>query len=304
MAFFRHFTTLAAATLFASAAVGEPLIVDSFESGDMSATNEHGFDWGANNRTSVVTADTEVYNNGTVERPIGSGKNWDPKDGEHSLRFRYPAGQNMAEQRFDLGGAYEDLWLQYWVRVPINYYHGQGSPNNHKFLAMWMDGYSQKGEGATVVWEFWGSSDGSSRLATSYNEGDAGVSTGHQQHQDFVSPADQGRWMEITVHLKASSDNSTRDGVIEMWRRWENEPASDREQLHKVTDALLSKPSSGPQGWKSGYFMGWANSPYSQDTEWLIDHITISEESLLNSTGLNAEAERNAPNPPVLSLKQ
>ncbi|PSF06472.1 hypothetical protein C7H08_15300 [Marinobacter halophilus] len=108
--------------------------------------------------------------------------------------------------------------------------------------------------------------------------------------------------MEITIHLKASSNNDTRDGVIEMWHRWENEPASERKQFHKITDALLSKPSSGIQGWKEGYFMGWANGPYSQDTEWLIDHITISEESLLDSTGLKVEASGNAPKPPVLTI--
>lgn len=288
---------------FIPSANSEPLLVESFESGDMSATNEHGFDWGRNNRTSVVTAESVVYNNGDKDIAIPSGRDWEPKHGDHSLRFRYAAGANMAEQRFDLGTAQEELWMQYWVKVPINYYHGQDFPNNHKFLSIWMDGYSQHGEGATVIWEFWGSSDGSSRLSVHYSEGDAGGSKGHQQRQDFVSPADQGRWMEITIRLKASSNNSTHDGVIELWHRWENEPASERKQLHKITDALLSKPSSGIQGWKSGYFMGWTNGPYSQDTEWLIDHVTISDESLLISTGLKAEAEGNAPNPPVLSLE-
>ena len=304
MAHLKHLTALAFASLLASTANGEPLIIDSFESGDMSATNAAGFDWGRNNRTSIVTSETVVYNNGDKDVAIPSGRDWDPKHGDHSLRFRYAAGSNMSEQRFNLGGAYENLWLQYWVRVPINYYHGQSSPNNHKFLSIWMDGYSQHGEGATVVWEFWGASDGSSRLAVSFNEGDAGGKEGHQQHHDFVSPADQGRWMEITIHLKASSDTYTRDGIIEMWRRWENEPASEREQFHKRTDALLSKPSSGPQGWNAGYFMGWANSPYSRSTEWLIDHITISEDSLLDSAGLKAGLSGNAPNPPVLSVSK
>ena len=300
----KHFTALTLASLLAGTVNGEPLIVESFESGDMSATNEAGFDWGTNNRTSVVTADAVVYNNGEINVAKPSGRDWNPKHGEHSLRFRYPAGGYMAEQRFDLGSAYEELWMQYWVKVPINYYHGQTSPTNHKFLAIWMDGYSQKGQGSTVVWEFWGNPDGSSRLAVSFNGGDAGVSEGHQQHHDFISPADQGRWMEITIHLKASSDNSTPDGVIEMWRRWENEPSSERTQFHKRTDVLLSKPSSGAQGWKAGYFMGWANSPYSKDTEWLIDYITISEAPLLNSTGLSAQEGGNPPNPPVLAVQK
>jgi hypothetical protein len=243
-----------------------------------------------------------VYSNGTKSIASPGGSEWSAIEGDHSLLVSYPAGESWAEQRFDLGTAYKELWLQYWVKVPPNYFHGQSFPSNHKFLALWMDAYSQKGEGATVLWEFWGSDDGSSRLAVHYNEGAAGTSTGHLQRTAFVSPDDQGRWMEITVHLKASSDNATHDGIIELWRRWENEPASNREKLHSVTDALLSSPTSGPKGWQSGYFMGWANSPYAQDTEWLIDHITISENSLLDTKGLTSEAI-NAPNPPVLSLE-
>jgi hypothetical protein len=300
----KYIFAVSLAFAFISNANSEPLLIESFESGDMSVPNEYEFAWGSNNRTSVVTSDSVVYNNREINVAIPSGRDWNAKHGDHSLRFRYQAGANMAEQRFNLGPALEELWMQYWIRVPINYYHPQSPPTNHKFLAIWMDGYSQKGDGATVIWEFWGNSDGSSRLAVSFNEGAAGGSEGHQQHQEFVSPADQGRWMEITIHLKASSDNSTRDGIIEMWRRWENEPASERKLFHQRTDVLLSRPNSGPQGWNAGYFMGWANSPYSQDTEWLLDHITISRESLLNSSGLNAQADGNAPNPPVLSVKK
>jgi len=303
MTLFKQFTTLAVATLFAGAAVGEPLLVDSFESGDMSATNADGFDWGINNRTSVVTADAAVYNNQIIENPIGSGQNWAPKDGDHSLRFRYAAGESMTEQRFDLGKAYEELWLQYWVRVPINYYHGQRSPSNHKFLALWMDGYSQKGDGASVIWEFWGSDDGSSRLAYHFSQGGYRITGEHIGHQEFINvPEDLGRWMEITIHVKASSMGSSPDGVIQLWRRWENELPSQRKLMHNQTDAILPLPASGPQGWKSGYFMGWANAPYAQDTEWLIDYITFSTESLLGTAALIGSAS-SAPNPPTLTLK-
>lgn len=299
----KYFTALALASLLAGTASGETLIVDSFESGDMSATNTDGFDWGRNNRTSVVTADAAVYNNGEIENPIGSGQNWEPKHGEHSLRVRYAAGSAMAEQRFNLGGAYEDIWLQYWVRVPINYSHGKSSPSNHKFFALWMDDYSNKGEGPTIAWEFWGSGDGSSRLAFHYSEGSFNILGGHQGHDDFISvPGDRGRWMEITIHAKASSNGQSNDGVIELWRRWENESPSQRKLMHQRTDAVLPVPSQGPQGWNAGYFMGWANAAYANDTEWLIDHITISEESLIDTQGLTS-ANPKAPNPPILSLK-
>lgn len=301
MANFKHLAALALASILAGAANAEPLIIDSFESGDMSATNAEGFDWARNNRTSIVTADAVVYNNGDRDVAIPSGRDWDPKHGEHSLRFRYAAGTNMAEQRFKLGGAYEDLWLQYWVRVPINYSHGQSSPSNHKFFALWMDGYSYKGEGPTVAWEFWGSGDGSSRLAFHYSEGSSSIMGGHQGHDNFISvPEDRGRWMEITIHAKASSNGQSNDGVIELWRRWEDESPNQRKLMHQRTDAVLPIPTQGPQGWNAGYFMGWANAAYAKDTEWLIDHITISTEPLLDSGDVSRSSV--APNPPELSI--
>lgn len=303
MAISKHLTAMALASFLASTANGEPLIVDSFESGDMSATNADGFDWGRNNRTSIVTSEAVVYNNGDRDVAIPSGRDWEPKEGDHSLRFRYAAGDNMSEQRFNLGGAYEDLWLQYWVRVPVNYSHGQRSPSNHKFFALWMDGYSHKGEGPTIAWEFWGSDDGSSRLAFHYSEGSYNILGGHQGHDDFISvPGDRGRWMEITIHAKASSNGHSNDGVIELWRRWGNESPSERKLMHQTTDAVLPLPSQGAQGWKAGYFMGWANAAYARDTEWLIDHITISDQSLIDTQGL-ANGNSKAPNPPILSLK-
>lgn len=303
MAQLKHLTAFAFASLLASTANAEPLIIDSLESGDMSATNTDAFDWGRNNRTSIVTSEAVVYSNGEKYVAKPSGRDWDPKHGDHSLRFRYAAGNNMAEQRFNLGGAYEDLWLQYWIKVPINYSHGQSSPSNHKFFALWMDAYSHKGEGPTVAWEFWGSGGGSSSLAFHYSEGSYSIMGGHQGHDDFISvPDDRGRWMEITIHAKASSNSQSNDGVIELWRRWENESPSQRKLMHRKTDAVLPVPSQGAQGWNAGYFMGWANAAYAKDTEWLIDHITISEESLLGTQDLSS-VNPTAPNPPILSLK-
>lgn len=289
--------------LFGSTANGAPLIVDSFESGDMSATNDDGFDWQRNNRTSVVTAEAAVYNNGDVYNPPKSGEDWSAFHGKHSLRFRYPAGQAMAEQRFRLGGAYRDIWFQYWVRVPTNYSHGGSNPSNHKFFALWMDDYSSKGSGPTVAWEFWGTGGGSSNLAFHYSEGGYNVMGGHKQYTDFISvPRDRGRWMEITIHVKASSSGRSSDGVIELWRRWDGESADNRELLHRTTNAVLPVPSGGPNGWAAGYLMGWANAAYSQTTEWLIDHFTVSTDSLLGTEGVPEAG--NAPNPPVLEIRE
>lgn len=297
-------TTLAATALTIALALpvqGAPLLFDSFESGNMSATNAAGFSWGSNNRTSVVTSEAAVYNNREIYNPPSYDADWTPKHGDHSLRFRYAAGEPMAEQRFDLGGAYKDLWIQYWVRVPTNYSHGQSSPSNHKFFALWMDDYSSKGLGPTIAWEFWGTGGGSSGLAYHYSEGQYTILGGHRDQRDFISvPEDQGRWMEITIHTKASSNDRSADGVIELWRRWEDEASNQRTLFHRTTNAILPIPNGGPEGWSAGYFMGWANAAYAQDTEWLVDYITFSTESLLDSSDF--PSDESAPRPPVLTI--
>lgn len=298
MSYFKLISATALALTLTSYANSEPLLVESFESGDMSATNGDGFVWESGTFTSVVTAEEMIVDGGTQNITKPDGRDWTPLDGEHSLRFLYLDGKPWSEQRFDLAKGYNDLWLQYWLRVPINYFHGQDHPSNHKLFAIWMDDYSYKGVGPTVIWEFWGEKDGSSRLGYHYSEGGNKVAGEHFGLQPFISvPNDRGRWMEITIHVKASSHGMSPDGVIQLWRRWENQTRDERKLIHSKQDAVLPIPASGPNGWEKGYFMGWANAAYSENTEWLIDYITISSESLLYSKGLPNRGE--APNPPT-----
>lgn len=292
----KHFAAFTLASLLASTVYSDPLIVDSFESGDMSATNEHGFDWGRNNRTSVVTADGVVYNNGEKDIAMPSGRDWDPKHGNHSLRFRYAAGQNMAEQRFHLGSAHPEIWYKYWIRVPINYSHASGSPSNNKFFATWMDGYSKDGDGPTVYWNLLGNGESGSNIAVSHSTGGYTIAGGQMDSTPFITvPDDRGRWMEVIIHIVAST--STKEGLIELWRRWEDEQAYTK--IHEVRNASLPIPSGGPEGWNNGYLMGWANAPYSKDTEWLLDHFQASTSPLLD---LDNSLNSKRPRPPELSI--
>jgi len=187
----------------------------------------------------------------------------------------------MSEQRFDLGAPHRDIWFRYWLRVPVNYDHVGANPTNRKFFALWMDGYSAGGDGPTVAWEFWdnGSNNGSN-LAFHFGEGGYTVMGGHKQHTPFISyPADRGRWMQIVLHIKAATNSTSNDGVIQMWRRWENEGSFTK--FHDIASANIAAPSGGPNGWKAGYIMGWANAAYSQNTEWLMDDFTISDTPLI-----------------------
>lgn len=270
----------------ASPLQAERVFFDSFESADMSGTNSAGFSWGQNNRTSVVTDNAVVYSNGEKNVSIPSGRDWEPKHEDHSLRFRYPAGQTMAEQRFDLGKHYQDIWLAYWARVPINFSHGS---LNNKFLSIWPQVYDRAG---TVTWQTRPTGSGGANLV--YQDG--GVTSGETDYTPFISvPNDRGRWMHVVARVKAASGPNANDGIIQFYRRWEGE--SSYTKIHEKLNADTWDDSSSQQGISQGYILGWANDPFDQDTEWFIDGFAVHTQSPLGDVSTDSR-----PNPPELSL--
>lgn len=267
-------------------AKAEEVFVDSFESGDMSATSDHGFGWGRNNRTSVVTSQAAVYNNKEIYNVPPGDPDWEPKSGEHSLRFRYPAGEYMAEQRFNLGKHYEDLWLSYWIRVPVNFTHGS---LNNKFLSIWPEEYDRAG---TVTWQTRPNGTGGANLV--YQDG--GVTGGETGSTQFISvPGDRGRWMHVVARVKAATSSNSNDGVIAFYRRWEDEASYSK--IHEKLDADTWDDSSSEQGISQGYVLGWANDAYNTDTEWLVDQFSVHTKSPISNSSTESK-----PNPPVLTL--
>lgn len=280
--------TVTALTLaLATPAQAEEIFADSFESGDMSATNSDGFNWGRNNRTSVVTSEAAVYNNKEIYNVPPGNPDWTPKTGEHSLRFRYASGEFMTEQRFDLGAHYKDLWLSYWIRVPTNFV--QGSLNS-KFLSVWPSTYDREG---TVTWNTRPNGTGGANLVVS----DGGVTGKEDLPTLFIEvPSDRGRWMHVVAHIKSASGPEAHDGLIQLYRRWENE--SSYTTIHDKTTADTWDNTTSNQGISQGYIFGWANDAYDDDTEWLLDDF-----SLHTSSPINGEASSNRPKPPVLTLE-
>jgi hypothetical protein len=120
-------------------------------------------------------------------------------------------------------------------------------------------------------------------------------SGGHKQSTPFISvPADRGRWMQLVFHIKASSSNTSDDGILEMWRRWEG---GSFKKLHEMTDAIMPVPIGGPNGWTAGYLMGNTHG-YFEDTEWLIDNFIISDTPL--DAYPNVVTVEVAPKPPSI----
>ena len=116
-----------------------------------------------------------------------------------------------------------------------------------------------------------------------WSEGGHTAAGGQVQSTHFITyPSDQGRWMHLVFHLTAATNDISNDGVLEMWRRWENE--ADYSLFHQITDANIPVPTAGPHGWANGYLMGWTNAKYVEDTEWLLDNFTVSTSSLLTNS--------------------
>jgi hypothetical protein len=274
----------------ASAAQSQTIILDSFETGDLSASQTSGLDWLKPNRTSLVKRDSVlgdliIYNgSGVVEIQEGFDRQWQAYEGDVSMRFDFPSGSNSwAEQRFSLDSAHEEIWISFWLKVPINYRHSSNSPSNSKLFALWMDDYSKKGAGPTVIWEFWNDGSDGSKVAYHYSPGGYRTANSHKQHTSFIRyPNDQGRWMQVVMHVKAARNTDSNDGIIRLYRRWAGE--TEFAKLHEDTQADIGPPSSGPKGWKAGYLMGWSNPGYRQRTEWLLDDFKISRDSLLTTT--------------------
>lgn len=289
---------LGALTLCGSPVWAQVIFEDGFESADL-GHSQSGFKWGGPNRTSIVRDDQyRVWANreSMMDGPY-EDREWENAPGSvgrHALRFYYPAGTAMSEQRFSLGGAYPELWMSYWIRVPINYTHGTIGPGpgyrNQKFSAVWTDAYSGSGQPVVVfnLWDDRNAWNAEGNIGSSYStvsiSNATNMSSAHkEQFRDFIRfPEDRGRWMHVVSQFKIASSRGAEDGVVRWWRRWSNETEytliSDRSNLGIGTD-------TGPAGFTGGYLMGWANGKYEEDTEFLVDDFKVSKSSLLNPGG-------------------
>ena len=286
------------------------VMLDTFESADFLSTNSDGFMWESTNRTSIVNKDGVVNNGRVVNNPIANGLNWDPRTpesaddvvGEHMMRYRYQPGASWTEQRYDMGGAYPEVWISYWIRVPRNYARPSGT--NNKWFNIWMGRsknlYSADYENnniSRIEMQDWPGSSNSMDINIQFRNGSDGKYRNSNRYANFVTPADAGRWMKILYHFKASSSNSADDGILRMYRRWHSE--ADYELINDLTNLNVGVGSgsvaAGRLGWGAGYVMGYANAAYSEATDWLLDDFTVANHSLL---GVNTPPLSSPPRPP------
>lgn len=249
---------------------GDPVGEGLFFSDDFAGgvkTNDNGFTW--NSTGSRVTVQLA---------PDASG--------DYALRFRYGPDADLAdsnaEQRFNLGQDLSELWVQYELWVPSNWtYRSQSSGGtNNKFLQMWNTVYGS-GSG---TWQFSfeylrvSASEASIRpmSSTQYDlsitsnpigvrPGPSGSWSNPNLEDPFIGgtgPLTLGAWHQIRVHYKAASAGAATDGLCEMW--------IDGVLFATATGTFRNYDDVGDPVMRNGYFMGWANSGFADETDFYI----------------------------------
>jgi len=270
-------------------AVAETIFNDSFEAGNMSTTSKDGFKWDKNNKTSIVTQDptdgaVAIFNNKAIYN-IQTSKSWKAKTKSNSLRFSYAKGVHWSEQRYDLKKGYPDIWVSYWIRVPVNYKRDAGRNNKWFNIQMAPMSKYQDPTVSRIEMQDWPDTNNSMKINIQFRNGTDGKFKNSNIYNNFVTPNDAGKWMHIVYHLKASSSNSATDGLIRMYRKWQGDPTytliNDLSNINVGIGA--GSIASGTLGWSAGYLMGYANTTYATHTEWLLDDLTISDTPLLKA---------------------
>ena len=180
---------------------------------------------------------------------------------------------STAEQRFALAKGEKELWIEYDFFLPSNFFHrAPRTSSNNKFLALWEEAYNAPKGPPLIIFEFRPMADGRRQL------GKAGDSYLYVHTRDFAgkmrnrgkpalnafSDAQRGRWNKIRVHVRLSTTEAASDGLIELW-------LND----NRIIQADGVNLPGGKHYIRHGYFMGWSNSGYTEDTHFKIDNVRI-----------------------------
>jgi hypothetical protein len=252
---------------------GGMLFSDDFESGSRSDV-QNGFSWSTSS------------NNVTVENEIA-------RSGSYSLRFRHNPKNNCedstAQQNFSIGQQVTEFWMEYYLYFPdgsesfANKYWVRDQSmcsapqvNNKGFRVYGgQDGHSGALEGYDnknlLGFDFSGGLGSTVGNASIYpgTTGD-GILVGRGYHHhglnyrsNAVSDNERGRWVQLRLHVKMSTDYQTVDGVYEFW--WDGVKLFDSSTLW-ISDVNGQYPY-----WERGYIFGWANSGFDQETKIYLD---------------------------------
>ena len=231
------------------------IFYDSFESGDLSHT-ANGLRWGVGKRSRVVS--------GTAT------------DGSRSLRVAYdanPLGKDgWAEQPLTLPDLTE-IYVEFDWLVPDNFRHRyDGGSSNNKLFRAW-----QTHSGTlSVTWEYTRSAgtDFVSHLRTASGNSDTRMANRELvggRGKPFISkdgPVVPGKWVTLGFAIKTASGLGRRDGFYRLY--------VDGVKTAWVEDYELWNRGGLPVTTLTGlYLMGWANSGFTEPTNFHIDNFKV-----------------------------
>lgn len=248
----------------ASASAASAFFSDGFETGDTLHT-ENGALW----------TDTKAVNL------------LNPRTGAYAAEFFYPGEirgeDSSSELHFELPTLAQEVFIEWYVRIPTNFYHrpeqadGFGSDNNKFLFAADLNegeagpgdglGYHVKSiiefraQGADVV----GDSVLRPTWGTNQDRGGVLVSGwGVPVVQEFIVAADRGFYVRYRAQFRAS-DPGQSNGIVRVWKN---------DTLMSNHTTLANESVDGTSnGYKKFYFMGYANSGYTDDTYFYLDDV-------------------------------
>lgn len=242
-------TTIASST-------GTLLFFDDFSSGDLSRT-QNGFAWADSAKTAVV-----------------SGNNY--LGDTNSLRFRYDAlpvniEGNTAEQRFSIGRNVTEFSLHYYILLPGNFVHRPG--NNKGLATVWANGYADYDTFYGV--EFWPTASGS-EMSFHPIIGDLDYGHDHLGGTTHWANADVGKWHQFRMYAKVASPWNGNNGIVRIWKYVSGGSPT---MVFEKTDI---PGSSVANYFNNGYILGWANSGYAAETDFLVKRFSFMENGLID----------------------
>lgn len=242
---------------------GTPYFSDDFESGDLSkSSTSDGSTWVWT--PTGVTVDNSAAHTGANSASLVYGPDANGDDSWLQLNFKF-------------GKEVREFWMEYWLYIPANFFHRDqdSAPNtvtNNKFFAARNEGSNF--EAWTV--EFIRRADGTSDLKrpmsnSQFPGGGNNWPTDESEYvPKFIGPdntyfCQTGQWNKIGMRFKGSTDGTSPDGRMEVW-------AND--VLVKGFDWAIWSNTYGNLV-DGGYIMGWANSGYTNATEFRIDDVKV-----------------------------
>lgn len=274
----RKFATLVflvSGCLFANTqqATAGAMLQDNFETGNLTKPQTGGGSWAGTNAGSgdKVQVSTTLA-----------------KTGIYSLQFTFAGGapgeDAWAEQRFELGGRYPEVWVKYDLYIPNNYYHRIDAPsaNNKAFVHLWAGQYSG-GTGLGAGFEVQPDGAGGSIIDFHPFRPDSSHVRDTVRGGKGIELSDRGTWVEFICQVKAASP-ANNDGIARVWK---TPQGGTKKLIFERTDVKLYNADGN--FFERGYLLGWSNSGFTDTTVLHIDNITISDSAM----GLNGPVVTN-----------